>query len=415
MKLKSLFLASLALVAMASCSNEESVIDDGNSSAEKKALMQIGFTFPASTATRATEAATTEESNFTDAVIVIDQSQGKTVVTVKKEDFRSGTPSDGKAVLYLKDNIAVYEGEATIYVYLNASSELKGKISSDNISSYNDHVINISNYSNDILEAAGNVAEKDKFLMSNANGAPVVKTFVTGVNGVTVHVDRVVAKLIEMSANKQFSVANPSVNNQEEINVTLTGYSFAGLQKDTYVLAQNRLIALNLYNKYNGPTTAYTFKALSDIANEQRTYCLENLNNEAGLATKTNIIYKAQIKVGDTAVGTTLYITPDKKLFKSFDDMIQAGYNFAGITSNSTIEDCLALGLHKYENGICYYVASIKTGNVEKIVRNNSYQLKVNSIAQIGSVLPKTIDAPSLLELSVEVNAWITNLNGFDL
>lgn len=413
MKLKSLFLASLALVAMASCSNEESVIDDGNSSTEKKALMQIGFTFPVSTATRATETATTEESNFTDAVIVINQSQGKTVVTVKKEDFMRGVPSDGKSVLYLKDNIGVYEGEAAIYVYLNASSELKEKIKSDNISSYSDHVINVSNYSNDVLEASGNVAEKDKFLMSNANGAPVVKTFVTGVNGVTVNVDRVVAKLIEMSANKQFAVANPY--SQEEIKVTLTGYSFAGLQKDTYVLAQNRLIALNLYNTYNGPTTAYTFKALSDIANEQRTYCLENINNEADLATKTNIIYKAQIKVGNTSEGTTLYITPDKKLFKSFDDMIQAGYNFAGITSNSTIEDCLALGLHKYENGICYYVASIKTGNIEKIVRNNSYQLKVNSIAQIGSVLPKTIDAPSLLELLVEVNAWTTNLNGFDL
>ncbi|MEG1161186.1 fimbria major subunit, partial [Bacteroides sp.] len=92
-----------------------------------------------------------------------------------------------------------------------------------------------------------------------------------------------------------------------------------------------------------------------------------------------------------------------------------AGYNFAGITSNSSIKDCLALGLHKYENGICYYVASIKTGDVEKIVRNNSYQLRVSSIAQIGTVLPETIGTSPLLELSVEVNAWTTNLNAFDL
>ncbi len=415
MKLKSLFLATLALVAMASCSNEESVISDDNLSTEKNALMQIGFTFPASTVTKATEAATVDESGFTDAVIVIKQTQGKTVVTVSREDFKTDTPSDENAVLYLKDKIGVYEGEASIYVYLNASSDLKTKIASDEISNYSNHEINISDYSDNILETSGNVAEKGKFLMSNANGAAVVKTFATGVNKVKVNVDRVVAKLIEMSTDKEFPVANPSVNNQKEINVTLVGYSFAGLQKSTYVLAQNKLITPNLYNAFDALTTNYTFKAFSDIVDEHRTYCFENINNETSLATKTNIVYKAQIKVEDTAEGTTLYVTPDNKLFVSFNEMVDAGYNFAGITSDSTIEQCLALGLHKYEDGICYYVASIKTGDVKKIVRNNSYQLRVSSIAQIGTVLPKTIGTSPLLELSVEVNAWTTNLNAFDL
>ena len=66
MKLRSLFLASLAALAMVSCSNEnDPAIDGGEANVEKKALLELGFAFPKTTETRATtEAGLATEYEF---------------------------------------------------------------------------------------------------------------------------------------------------------------------------------------------------------------------------------------------------------------------------------------------------------------------------------------------------------------
>lgn len=141
---------------------------------------------------------------------------------------------------------------------------------------------------------------------------------------------------------------------------------------------------------------------------------MENLMGDA-IETYTNVIYKGEISVNGK-VGT-LYITSDNKAFTSVEEMAKAGYNFAGLTESTSIDDCWNnYALRKYDKGVCYYVAKIETaGQGAKIVRNNIYRLKVNSIKGIGSVLPKTFDDPTLLNLKVGIEAWTVNDNAFNL
>lgn len=423
MKFRSLFLASLAAMAFASCSNEEEATTaiDGEVS-QKEAIVQFGIAFAASETRVATtgtdEKGVAAENTFVDATIVINQGINKNVLTFAHSDFRQTSDETSPSILWLKEKIGVQAGAADVYVFLNASADLKARLQSTAFTSYASLKETVD-FSTGIgaLEGDGKIAESGKFLMCNESGTstPADPIFtVNEVNQLTVKVARVAAKLEEKTrGDNNFDVTNDLTNQAgKALKVQLTGFAYAGLQQDSWVLKNTNPIAANLYQPY-GPRQDYAYQPING---NQANYCMENLAiTPTNWSTTTNIVYKGKITVDGEAV-PNLYVTPDMKAFTSIADMEEAGIKYAGITENSSIDDCLAVGLKKYENGICYYVAKIETANEGAIIkRNNIYRLSVNSIANIGMPLPEDTPDPTLLSLTVEITPWTVNLNSFDL
>lgn len=420
MKLRSLFLASLAAIAFVSCSNEEDATINGGETGAKDAIVQFGISF-SNTVTRGatageSEAGTAEEQAFNDATIVIEQGGKQSVFTFPFDQFSKVT--DGAthqpATLWLKEKIAVNEGAANVYVFLNASSSLKASLESP-INNYPTLTESVD-FSNGIkaLEATGKIAEPNKFLMCNADGTAEEAQFDKNeINTLKVCVGRVTAKLEEMTpAENSYDITDKTINfGNKKITVSLSDFAYTGLQQDTYVLKNAAPITANLYKPYDG-TTEFEYQ---NVKGGVTNYCMENLGGTS-LQTTTNIIYKANITVDGTTEGTTIYVTPDNYAFTSIEAMAEAGYKFEGLNENTSIEDCWnTYALKKYENGVCYYTGQIETANAgAKIIRNNIYRLSVNSIKGLGTVLPKTFDDFTLLDLTVEIDPWTVNLNSFD-
>lgn len=422
MKIRSLFLASLAALVMASCSNEVEGIDNGGDTGEKEAVMQFGIAF-SNTAVRTTTAGTSEagseaEQNFTDATIVIEQGNTKDIVIVPFAQFAKST--ENQSVLWLKEKIAVKEGDANVYVFLNASTALKTALQGAT-NTYAGLTASVSfNGSLAALAEAGQIAAANNFLMCNTSGDAESTTFTKNTtNNLKVNVSRVAAKLEEKTpADNSFDVTNELKNYADKnISVKLTNFSYAGLQQTTSILAGNTVTA-NLYKPYNGVNFAEADYDYLAINGGQTNYCMENLIGTTK-ATRTNAIYKGVISIEGVTAGTTIYVTSDGYAFTSITDMEAAGYNYEGLTTTTSILDCWNnWALKKYENGVCYYSAEIETAGANggaKIVRNNIYRLSVESISKIGSVLPRDFEDPTLLNLTVEENPWTVNLNSFTL
>lgn len=434
MKLRSLFLASLAAIAMASCSNEENAAIDNGQPAAKDASLQFGISFSNAGTRAATvtegekEAGTEAEQAFTDATIVIQQGTNRNIMTVPFADFElsTATAAHAPATLYLKEKIAVNDGAASVWVFLNASAALKASLStSTNYATLKETAVLTPEEEGaiggiDLFEDEGGIAESGHFLMSNESGAAVTETFIKGeINSLTVCVSRVASKLEQMNTttSNSFDVtATTAIKNpaNAKIEVTLTDFAYAGLQQEVAVLAGGTVNA-SLYKPYGNPTT-YDFQPIgaSKIAN----YCMENLKGTT-LATTTNIVYKGEISMND--VVSTLYVTPDGKVFKTVADMAAGGYSYQGLTETTTVQDCWdTYSVKKYDKGVCYYVGQIKTAGAgenaatAKIVRNNIYRLNVSSISELGTVLPQDFDDPTLLDLTVEIDPWTVNLNSFE-
>lgn len=425
MKLRSLFLASLAAIAMASCSNEENVVIDEGQTTTKDASLQFGISFTGAE-TRAVTAGNNEagiaaEQAFTDATIIIEQAGNKNIMTVPFANFVAGTATGTEphapVILWLKDKIAVSDGAASVWVFLNASVALKASLAETSSYTTLKETADFTTNGIGALEIEEGIAESGHFLMSNASGVAESATFKEGeVNTLKVCVSRVASKLEQTTTStNSYDVASDAANlANASLKVKLTDFAYAGLQQEVAVLKGGTVTA-NLYKPYGPAATAFDFQAIgaSSIAN----YCMENLLGTS-MATTTNIVYKGVISVED--VVSTLYITSDNKAFKSVAEMTAAGYAFEGLTETTTIQDCWdKYALKKYDRGVCYYVGQIKTatannGSSATIVRNNIYRLTVSSIAGLGTVLPQDFDDPTLLNLTVEIDPWTVNLNSFD-
>lgn len=430
MKLRSLFLASLAAIAMASCSNEENAAIDNGQPAAKDASLQFGISFSNAGTRAATvtegekEAGTEAEQAFTDATIVIQQGTNRNIMTVPFADFElsTATATHAPATLYLKEKIAVSEGAASVWVFLNASAALKASLATagtDFATLKETAVLTATPPAIGgigVFEDEGGIAEANHFLMSGVATTNASEGFTKGeINSLTVCVSRVASKLEQMLLTNSFDVADEAENLADaELKVTLTDYAYIGLQQEVAVLAGGTVTS-SLYKPY-GATIDFDYQAIGSTSTSN--YCMENLTG-TNLETTTNIVYKGVISVNGE-VGD-LYITSDNKAFTSIAEMAAGGYTYEGLTEETTIEDCWnTYALRKYEDGVCYYVGQIKTAGAgdaaatAKIVRNNIYRLNVSSISGLGTVLPQELTDPTLLDLTVEMDPWTVNLNSFE-
>lgn len=419
MKLKNLFLASIAVAAMTACSNETEFLDNGNQTSVKDASMQFGIALPKGALSRAgedvsgkTETGIQSENEFVDITVVIDYATSRDVYTFAFNDF---TKSNGEnnQTLYLKNSIAVQAGKADVSAFVNASDALKADLIAKTTALNELKVTGNYDTSIDDLTKEGGIAEANKFLMSGSKSGQEFKKGEE--NTVSVPVDRVAAKLVEKSKTDAF-VITPSVKpttGAQELAITLHEYNFANLLQDTYTLKNTDPIVSDWFNEYasaaNTSWGAYmTPKTISGSTKpevtDNITYCTENLTSNTTL-----VLYKAVAKWGNNEA-KTFFVTTDKKVYLTFDELAKV-YNMEGLTENSSIADFAVKNIKKYENGVCYY----KSNKIGTIARNNVYYLNVTSIADLGEPTPGETADPSTINLTVAMQPWTINIVDIEL
>ena len=433
MKLRSLFLAALAATAMVSCTNENDPIDEGKQ-VEKNAMMQFRVSFGSLASTRANETDGTAtgskeagldlEQKFSEALLIAAYEGGATPVILKKiprDQFAPVTDpntTDGK--YYQSAPFEVTAGTVKAYVVLNPGTLSTTTLTGNKTPAQVEDALKA-------LQLTVLPALEHSFVMYGAAAATTVLADKT-TTAVTVAVDRVVAKLKEETPSDKTS-ATVSKNFDDvalaaSVTVTLQGYEFTNLTDKSHLVYQaspmvSTFVSGSVFNGVTVPSSFDYAKTLgAPSATTQITYCWENDNAEttADKGDKiTSIIYKGQITIAGTghSVGENVYVYNNK------------AYNFAelhaelpglALTDTSTIAEFDAIGIFKYESGLCYYRRPILTGNEQKkISRNNVYKLSVTAINTIGFPTPIPPAKKTMLQLYIEVNEWTVNMNAFDL
>lgn len=417
MKLRSLFLAGLAVMAMASCSNEDDAIVNGGENAAKNAVFNFGIAFPTSSNTRGTTAkpdgnseGTTLESNVNDITLVLTYADGTPTFT-KTYNVSDFTKVSNKYTLTNHELVA--PGMVNVKVYVNSNGVPADVLESKSAFDLGDYA---------------STANKGNFFMSGKqDNLNIVAN--SDNNEAKVSVDRVAAKLTEATTQEDytFTATASSLTNAQKLSVKLTDYTFANLNKKSNALALETTYfdANDFWNKFTTDGNEdlwdifgqYT-KAINGI--DKDTYCFENNNSNVS----TKIYYKAIVSVAGVTTEDTNFYVYKNMLYKNYAELNNKVFNGSlepgfGLTDESTNSEFMGLvGVTKYTKGVCYYAADIKTAAIEaNILRNNSYLLTVKSIKDLG--LPEidtpTPGDPTLLSLDVTVKNWTVNLNEIEL
>lgn len=400
MKLRSLFLASLAAMAMVSCSNEVEGVDNGNSN-EGNALMQFAISAPTPTrvdgTTTPSEGGSTEgteaENGFQNIVIVLKYASAQKVLNLEATKF-----SKQGAMLYMTTPEVVPAGEATAYVFVNGT-----EVKEDADYTALTYKATYTN-SYDILS----IAKSNNFMMTNDQDIKTL-TFIDGqTTSATVKVNRVVAKLEENSKTEAYPVTinatdvdGNTVNYEgKKLSIKFTDYAYTDLNQETNLLTRGT-VSEQLFQPYT-TTKNFIFKTIGTID----TYCLENTN-------AVSIVYKAKALWDDQEANESFY-TANGKLYINYKALLDE-YKSLPYGDDGTVEQFNSIGINKFDSGYCYYRAIIQNADgTSNIVRNNIYRLSVGSIANLGTTTPQgNGDKPAFLKLDVQINDWTINLNSF--
>lgn len=459
MKLRNLFLASLAAMAMVSCSNEDDqIIDSKYQGTDETAALQFTVAFPSASETRTVTGTeenegTASEQKFNDIYLALEYGDNHPFIHKYTEaDFSEPVQGARKA----SEFINVPAGDATVYVFVNPSQTLAGtfdaiiasqKVTEEGTIERTNKTLDYTmtegfeSYTIDILEGENGIAKGNSFLMTGKK-AFVIKA--NQPNEVSVKVDRVAAKLEEYTQKEAYTIARNNEENQYvdadnkviEVQVQITDYAYTNLNKTTYVVAQNTPYAVTKENifqyfgkdltekafvEYNGSTKTIT--GLVENAGDI-TYC-----NENGSTIPTSILYKGQIMIKKegqdqaTTAGTLLVNRDNNVIYMSFEEADKAtngALTSAGLNISSPAKDFAKYGFEKFEDGLCYYNAEIQTAGekaTSEIKRNNWYKLHIVSLKDLGlpSYNPPTPEYPTLFLLGIETNPWLVSTNGFEL
>lgn len=406
MKLRSLFLAGLAVMAMASCSNDVEGVDN-NVEPMKDAKMQLAITFPQATVTRAElsddQKGKTYEQKINDLTVIV--VNGSSIV---REYYTADQLVNGKEDATQKNMTPAFDvpsGTATVYAYANYGSET---ITTNNYTTYEES----ATYTG--LSISNNIANvtNENFHM---NGSTANVSITEGeTNHALVNISRVAAKITEATATKAYTHEGKYGDN---LTITLTDYSLVNLDKKVKVLADDtdNRINTDFHNYYAGAENTncedlFTNKPQISIDAENTTsYCLANQSS-----IKTQVIYKAKATFSGsvTEADGTFYIRNNRDNVATVYTLTQLQAAFPGVyndyTANTTIAEWAALGVKKYAAGVCYYKQDVTTDGIAKVLRNNYYKLNVTNIRDLGD---PEIDMPNpdpltLLEVEIKVMPW---------
>lgn len=429
MKVKNLLLAGLAVAAMTACSNNDEFVDNSVQPAGEEASMKISLKFANEITSRASSGNTDKgeeveyKSTTVTAIIAYPNS-------TKNKVYKNLSLKTAGTQTYTTDAFSV-EAADNVKVYAIVNYDEDAAKALDAVS-FDTKELTVGAQS---LPASGlayineTVAKSEAFLMSGQTEG-TIKIIAGNTNNVApITVNRVAAKLDHMTAMPtKFTVDNKNIiyydknNNALDIAVELKGFSYSNLSSNSYVFGgqKSNFDLLQEYVPAGKKATDVTYRWISD----KTTYCLENNT----IDNPTRVHYKGQVYIGNEAISNDFFIRAVKmdnettyRLFTSWNDLT-AYYNNDAISKlEPTDTEALAnYGIMKYTAGICYYEADIKTYKPEEsisVLRNNWYQLTVQSITKIGLPTPAQEPTPEETMLTIEttVNPWTIQVNGFDL
>lgn len=432
MKVKNLLLAGLAVAAMTACSNDIESVDNNNLPLEKNASMQLNFSFPKTT--RAVDAGDDFEYNASTVTAILEY--GSTNKRLVVDGLIMGTPDANTGIVSASTaEFPVAAGTITkISVIINKPEGMEVTETSD----LKKLAVSTTNYS--LPEDGGldylrsTIAKDNEFLMSGVTNTAV--TINAGEHkSSTIQVDRVSAK-IEETTNKETAYPltfNNAVVSKDgsEISIKVIGHTYVNLINNSYVFEDHSTDPLGgLIQGYTSEKGAgdYIWRGAETI------YSLENITGVEADAwddgKATTAIYKGQVYLGETELTGHFYVKAKyengetgvakavRYLYKDWAEL-KAEYPTITIEENAiTAEFLKKNAIQQYTGGVCYYRAPILTdGTKADIVRNNWYQLSVNSIKDLGTPNPAPEDKvkESFLTLDVEIMPWTIQGNSFEL
>lgn len=442
MKIKNLLLASLAVAAMTACSNEEEFIDNGiQTPTGEQATMRVNFTSATGKSRAVSEegkdAGSNEESAITTATIVLDYGGNKLIVK-NNLTVTNDNPNANQEVVASTPAFSVAAGSnITIYAFVNPSDKLNAEINAaKNTEDFKALQIGAQALPGNGLDyLASSIAKDDNFLMSGSKG-DITITAGTDENKATINVDRVSAKLDERTdSEKNFKISESTYTVKGDKNwlvAKFVGHSYSNLVKDSYVLT-------NETNWTGAEPYLQVYKTDYRWIAAGITYCLENKVGgdwtEETKAKATNVHYQAQVYYATgSEENPTLeeaetfyvkvnpiyedgnYVRDEKTIYKSWAEM-RVDYNNLSETEGNA-EYLAANGIIKYEDGLCYYEAAIQhAGQGCSIIRNNWYQLAVNSVKDLGwpTSTPPTPESDTKLTITANIQPWTIHKNEIDL
>ncbi len=428
MKVKNLLLASLAIVAMTACSNEDEFANENNrNSTGEQAKMRLLFSFNETNGTRSvtqgeSSAGTDLEYGVTKITAVLDYGDGAPRVIMKDLDI---TKEEGQTKIATTEEFAVTAGtNVKLYAFVNPTNlEITQTTNLDQLS-----VGNHSEFTGATLAYLDkDVAKDGAFLMSGETTIDKIEAKEEA-NTATIKVSRVAAKLDEQTENtKLFSIKNSGLTftgDIQEIGVKLLSHSYSNLTTDSYVLPQ-----ANTFNSFLQP---YIAKGAAANDGSYRwnetgfTYCLDNSSS----ANPTRVHYRAQVYFGEEEANETFYIRAvytegDKtelRVYKNWNALKAAYPNVTWDDTKKEDNEYLANhSIKKYDGGICYYEAPIETAGTtassQKIVRNNWYQLTVSKVSKLGTPTPalEPDETPAKLIIEAKIQPWTVQINDIEL
>lgn len=270
---------------------------------------------------------------------------------------------------------------------------------------------------------------------------------------VTVSVERVVAKMEDQTANYSIKVNEEDVVHFEKVALINGNTKFFPIKKireqgdrtNDYVVDPNfekqteETINDFYSNKFENAFNVQNGENIvaKDLSTENRAsfYTLENtmIAAEQKNAYTTGLYYQATYELKGKDKGTNIYQYGNTLYdFAGLQEAAkQLGLNLNSLTDESSQAQFYAIGVTKYEKGRCYYTYWIRhidnQNNTEMgpmefaVVRNNYYQMEINSVKGIGDYKPidpnpETPDeeVDSYLDVKVKVLPWIVRKNKID-
>ena len=430
MKVKNLLLASLAIVAMTACSNEDEFANENNqNSTGEQAKMRLLFSFDEANGTRGVtqgESSTGTELEYgvTKITAVLDYGDGSPRVIVKELTLQEGE-GQGKTKIATTEAFAVTAGTGVkLYAFVNPTGlNITPKTDLDQLA-VGDH----SKFTGATLAYIDNDVAKDgAFLMSGETTIDKIEAKEEA-NTATIKVSRVAAKLDEQTENtKLFSIKNSGLTftgDIQDFGVKLLSHSYSNLTTDSYVLPQ-----ANTFNSFLQP---YIAKGAAANDGSYRwnetgvTYCLDNSSS----ANPTRVHYRAQVYFGEEEANETFYIRAvytegDKtelRVYKNWNALKAAYPNVTWDDTKKEDNEYLANhSIKKYDGGICYYEAPIETAGTtassQTIVRNNWYKLTVSKVSKLGTPTPalEPEETTAKLIIEAEIQPWTVQINDIEL
>lgn len=461
MKFKQCMLAGLSFMMMTSCQNE--LDENGTNGNGGDAYMSLSIEMPNAEGGRAidegtdTDEGTAGEQKITSLKLFVYDAESGELQNGGNTDFNANDlhlSEINKTVTYTIPPFQIEGGKKKVLVIVNP---LDDKFTDQTTQNDMSTALQLSE------DEIGRISTGNQFMMTNVNRAPdtdgMVSVIVDGTEtnptSVTVEVERVVAKIEDTTSNYEFDIENTQgdqvvfqkvalingntkffpvmkvrKNDNDNTNDYVEDPNFENQGEGTVNDFYSREFAENTFtdadNKYVKPLSSEGAEANALF------YTLENtmISNEQMNAYTTGLYYQAQYKLGGQVGNVYKY---GENLY-TFDQLSSAadglGLQLGGLSDDSSVEEFANISVKKFVDGVCYYKYWIRhidnsdaaMGAMEfAVVRNNYYQMTINSVKGIGENKPTTPDptdpdenADSFLDVKVKVLPWVVRNNNID-